>query len=80
MVVQNAKLVAQPFCPAELGGFITLPADGGEWAAFGFCGFVRGCPKRNLAPTCEQVLDDRWHWSGLCSIGNAGCRRSGELL
>ena len=42
MVVQNAKLVAEPFCPAELVGFITLPADGAEWAAFGFCRFERG--------------------------------------
>jgi hypothetical protein len=67
MVVQNARLVAEPFCPAELVGFITLPADGAEWAAFGFCRFERGDRGQNLAPICKQVLDNGWHWSAWCS-------------
>jgi hypothetical protein len=71
MVVQNTKLVAEPFCPAEVIGFVTLPAEGSEWAAFGFCRFARGRREGCLAPACERVLDDRWHWSGWCSTRHA---------
>ena len=71
MVVQNAKLVAEPFCPAELAGFTVLPAERAEWAAFGFCRFERGNRGNQLPPACEQVLDNRWYWSAWCSTQHA---------